>query len=124
MRGRICPNRTDWKICWNMPESFPQISRLSALNEVYNDKELIELIIKFIVFIKNNTTAKTTYINKKVREFIKDLSELYYAMNKTRNEFVKKYENEINNFGKYNEELMKTIKVNPNTEIYMDLYAQ
>ena len=95
-----------------------------ALNEVYNDKELIELIIKFIVFIKNNTTAKTTYINKKVREFIKDLSELYYAMNKTRNEFVKKYENEINNFGKYNEELMKTIKVNPNTEIYMDLYAQ
>ena len=95
-----------------------------ALNEVYNDKELIELIIKFIVFIKNNTTAKTTYINKKVREFIKDLSELYYAMNKTRNEFIKKYENEINNFGKYNEELMKTIKVNPNTEIYMDLYAQ
>ena len=95
----------------------------TALNNIYNDQELVGIIVKYIGFLKNSKNLKKYIIVKKIKEFISDLSQLYYAMSKKRNEFVKKYESEINN-GIVDEEKMRTVKIDPNSKIYMDLYAK
>ena len=94
-----------------------------ALYDIYNDQELIEIIIKYIRFLKNINNMKQYIIVKKTKEFINDLSELNYAINKKRNEFIKKYENEMN-YGIVNEESLRSVKIDPNSKIYMDLYAK
>jgi len=94
-----------------------------GLNDVYNDKELILIFVKFINYLKNNKNMRKNEMDKKIREFFKDLSELCYAMNKKRNEFIKKYEDIMNN-NITNEENMRSIKVNLNSEIHMNLFAQ
>ena len=95
----------------------------TTLYNIYNDQELVGIIAKYIGFLKNSNNLKNYTITKKIKEFITDLSELYYAMNKKRNEFVKKYEDEMNN-GIVDEEKMKAIRINPNSQIYMDLYVK
>ena len=90
-----------------------------ALNDIYNDKEITEVIIKFVNFLKNNNSMKKNDVDKKMNEFVSDLNELFYAMNKKRNDFVKKYENEINNNN--NDGEMRKYKVNLNLPIYNDL---
>ena len=94
-----------------------------ALNDIYNDKELIEVIIKYVNYLNNCMNTKKNVTYKKITEFISDLSELYYAKNKKRNEFVKKYENELNKTldSQVN---MKKIKVDINMPIYNDLYGK
>jgi hypothetical protein len=94
-----------------------------ALNDIYNDKELIEVIIKYVNYLNNCMNTKKNVTYKKITEFISDLSELYYAKNKKRNEFVKKYENELNNTLD-SEVNMKKIKVDINMPIYNDLYGK
>ena len=94
-----------------------------ALNDIYNDKELIEVIIKYVNYLNNCMITKKNVIYKKITEFISDLSELYYAKNKKRNEFVKKYEKELNNTLD-SEVNMKKIKVDINMPIYNDLYGK
>jgi hypothetical protein len=94
-----------------------------GLNDIYNDKELISIIVKFINYLKNNKNIRKNEMDKKIREFFKDLSELCYAMNKKRNEFIKKCDDIMNN-NIINEENMRSIKVNLNSEIHMDLLAQ
>jgi hypothetical protein len=95
----------------------------TGLNDIYNDKELISIIVKFINYLKNNKNMRKNEMDKKIREFFKDLSELCYAMNKKRNEFIKKCDDVINN-NNINEENMRSIKVNLNSEIHMDMFAQ
>ena len=94
-----------------------------ALNDIYNDKQLIEVIIKYVNYLNNFMNAKKTVTYKKISEFISDLSELYYAKKKKRSEFVKKYENELNNTLD-NEVNIKKIKVDINMPIYNDLYGK
>ena len=95
----------------------------AGLNDIYNDKELISIIVKFINYLKNNKNMRKNEIDKKIREFFKDLSELCYAMNQKRNEFIKKYD-DIMNTNIVSEENMRSIKVNLNSEIHMNLFAQ
>ena len=95
----------------------------AGLNDIYNDKELISIILKFINYLKNNKDMRKNEMDKKIREFFKDLSELCYAMYQKRNEFIKKYDDIMNTII-VNEENMRSIKVNLNSEIHMNLFAQ
>jgi hypothetical protein len=97
----------------------------TALNAVYNDQELVGIIIKYIGFIKNSNNVKKHLIAKKIKDFIGDLSELYYAMNKRKNEFLKKYKDIIENVNpEVKEGKMQKITINKNSTIYMDLFAK
>ena len=95
----------------------------AGLNDIYNDKELISIILKFINYLKNNKDMRKNEMDKKIREFFNDLSELCYAMNQKRNEFIKKYDDIMNTII-VSEENMRSIKVNLNSEIHMNLFAQ
>ena len=53
-----------------------------TLEGIYNDKEITEVIVKYVIFLKNNTNMKKITIDKKSREFVSDLSNLYFAMNR------------------------------------------
>ena len=46
----------------------------AGLNDIYNDKELISIILKFINYLKNNKDMRKNEMDKKIREFFKDLS--------------------------------------------------
>jgi len=91
-----------------------------TLNDIYKDKILIDTIVNYVIFLKDNKVG----IDKKIKEFLSDLSELYYAIWKKRNEFIKKYENEINNNNDNVNKKEIRKKVDKNSEIFMDLYAQ
>ena len=54
-----------------------------------------------------------------------DLNELYNGTDKIKYKFIEKYSSELNNFksGNINNSTQK-IKVNPNSQIYMDLYPK
>ena len=91
-----------------------------TLNDLYNDKEITEVIVQYVIFLKNNTNMKKLTIQKKSGEFISEVSQLYYAINKRRNEFVKKYVEEINNVN-FNEDNLRKHKTDKNMIIYDDL---
>ena len=94
-----------------------------SLNDFYNDNSLVEMIILYINFLKskeNNIIGE-----KKIKDFISDLSELYYAMNKRKNEFLKKYKDILENVNpEVKEGKMQKITINKNSTIYMDLFAK
>ena len=91
-----------------------------ALNDFYNDNILVEMIILYVKYLKSNPSKNIP--EQKIKEFISDLSELYFAMNKRKNEFLKKYKNLIENDNpEVKREEMKKVKINKNAEIFMDL---
>ena len=94
-----------------------------ALNDFYNDNSSVEMIILYINFLKSKENINIP--EKKIKEFISDLSELYYAMNKRKNEFLKKYKDIIENVNpEVKEGKMQKITINKNSTIYMDLFAK
>ena len=95
-----------------------------VLNECYNEKLITEIIIKYLKLANSDVSLKKD--DKKIKEFIKDLSELYHGSNKLKYDFIEKYTIEINNHesGNVNSGNTQTIKVNPNSQIYMDLYSK
>ena len=114
-------------ICFNIFElcinSQYQSKIYQALKEIYNDEKLIEVIINYISIIKDNKNIKG--LDKKIKEFISDLDELYYGMDKVKHDFVEKYIDEINNIvnGNINNNI-QNIKINPNSQVYMDLFPK
>ena len=68
----------------------------NTLNQIYNDNELIDVIVNYMNFLKNTKMSKYT-MDQKIRDFISDLSGLYYAMKKRRKEFIFKYTEELQN---------------------------
>ena len=90
-----------------------------ALYDIYKDKEIISIIVVYLNYLKNSN--KNT-IDKKLKEFLNDLSELYNAMWKKRNEFIQKYDYVINN-GNVNENLKINISAVKNSKIFVDLFA-
>ena len=91
-----------------------------AINNIYNDKEITEVIVKYVIFLKNNTNMKKLTIEKKIREFICELSQLVKGMGRTRNQFIKKYVEEINKVN-FNEDHLIKHKADKNMVIYNDL---
>ena len=98
-----------------MEENFRKI-----INEIYNDKEITEVIAQYVIFLKNNTNMKKATIDKKGVEFISDINDLIHAMNRKRKEFVKKYVEEINNVN-FNEDNLRKHKVDKNMVFYENL---
>ena len=95
-----------------------------VLNECFGEKLITEVIIKYLNIAKSNLSLKKN--DKKIKEFMNDLKELYHGSNKIKYDFIDKYAIEINNHGSgsINSGNAQTIKVNPNSQIYMDLYSK
>ena len=92
-----------------------------TLNDIYNDKEIAEVIFQYVIFLKNNTNnVQKSTLAKKSREFLSNASQLINATTRTRNEFIQKYIDEINN-GNINEDNLRKHKVDKNMIIYDDL---
>ena len=93
----------------------------NALFEIYNDRQIIDIILKYLKEIKNNN--KYSRNNEKIKEFMNSLNQIYHGTNKTKYEFIEKYELEINSIieSNNNNNNAQTIKVKPNYQIYMDL---
>ena len=97
----------------------------SVLDNIYKDKQLNEIIIKYLRCFKiSNANLKNN--DKQIKEFMSDFNELYHATNKKKYDFMEKYSEEINNMnnGNMNCNNTQTIKINPHSQIYMDLYAK
>ena len=63
--------------------------------------------------------------DKKFKELLIDLKELYHGTNKIKYKFIEKYLAEINNKATKNmNDKYQTVKVDANSQIYMDLYAK
>ena len=94
-----------------------------VLKECFNEKQITEIIIKYLRFLSNNMSFKNN--DKIIREFMEDLKTLIHGSNKIKYEFIEKYINKINNSGANNDNNnYQTIKINPNGQIYMDLYSK
>ena len=93
----------------------------SVFNQIYKDTQLIEKIINYLKCVKSVSKVN----DKKIKEFMTDFNELYHATDKKKYDFIEKYEEEINNMrnGNMNNNT-QTIKINMNSQIYMDLYAK
>ena len=92
----------------------------NGLFEIYNDRQIIDIILKYLKEIKNNN--KYSRNNEKIKEFMNSLNQIYHGTNKTKYEFIEKYELEINSIiESNNNNNAQTIKVKPNDQIYMDL---
>ena len=93
----------------------------SVFNQIYKDTQLIEKIINYLKCVKSVSKVN----DKKIKEFMTDFNELYHATDKKKYGFIGKYEEEINNMrnGNMNNNT-QTIKINMNSQIYMDLYAK
>ena len=54
-----------------------------------------------------------------------DLNGLYQGTDKTKYEFIEKYSSELNNYKSGNiNNITQTIKVNPNSQMYLNLYPK
>ena len=94
-----------------------------VINDCFKEKQITEIIIEYLRFNKSNNFLKNN--DKKINEFMNDLNELYNGTDKIKYKFIEKYSSELNNFksGNINNSTQK-IKVNPNSQIYMDLYPK
>ena len=102
-------------------DSIFEENLISVFNHIYKDTQLIEIIIKYLKYIKIANKIN----DKKIKEFMTDFNELYHATDKKKYDFIEKYEEEINNMNNDNmNSNTQTIKINVNSQIYMDLYAK
>ena len=104
--------------------NFPYEEKLcKVLNECYKEKQIKEIIIKYLKFVISNASLQKN--NKKIIEFMKDLNELYHGSNKIKYDFIEKYSTEINNYGNGNAiNNAQTIKIKPDSQIYMDMFSK
>ena len=94
-----------------------------ALNNCFEEKKISEVIINYLKYIINDMPIKKN--DKKFKELLIDLKELYHGTNKIKYKFIEKYLAEINNKATKNmNDKYQTVKVDANSQIYMDLYAK
>ena len=115
-----------FSILINCVNSIFEENFYKVLNEIYDVQQISEIIIKYLKSVKNNNM--TSKINdKKIKEFLDDLKEIFFGTNKEKYDFIEKYGLEIDNISNANGNIMnntQTIRINPNSQIYMDLKPQ
>ena len=106
--------------CINSPfeEKF-----IFVINDCFKEKQITEIIIEYLKFNKNNNFVKN--IDTKIKEFMNDLNGLYQGTDRTKYEFIEKYSSKLNNYKSGNiNNTTQTIKVNPNSQMYINLYPK
>ena len=104
--------------------NFPYEEKLfKVLNECYNEKQITEIIMKYFKLAISDISINQN--DKKIKEFMNDIKELYHGTNKIKYDFIEKYSTKINDYenGNVNNEIQK-IKIKQNSPIYMDVYSK
>ena len=94
-----------------------------VINECFKEKQITEIVIEYLKLSKIHNSLKNN--DKKIKEFIIDLNGLFNGSNRIKYEFIEKYSSEINNYKSGNiSDNPQKIKVNPNSQIYMNLFSK
>ena len=94
-----------------------------VINDSFNEKQITEIVTEYLKLSKINNSLINN--DKKIKEFINDLNGLFNGSNRIKYEFIEKYSSEINNYKSGNiSDNPQKIKVNPNSQIYMNLFSK
>ena len=108
--------------------TFYEKQFIDALKKIFKEDELVQVICKILMQVQYEKFNSLQYnIRKKLEEFMQELSELRYAIDKNKKEFIEKYNSfdcNFSNVDNQNISKLQAVKINRNSDIYMDLYAK
>ena len=108
--------------------TFYEKQFIDALKKIFKEDELVQVICKILIQVQYEKFNSLQYnIRKKLEEFMQELSELRYAIDKNKKEFIEKYNSfdcNFSNVDNQNISKLQAVKINRNSDIYMDLYAK
>ena len=108
--------------------TFYEKQFIDALKKIFKEDELVQVICKILMQVQYEKFNSLQYnIRKKLEEFMQELSELRFAIDKNKKEFIEKYNSfdcNFSNVDNQNISKLQAVKINRNSDIYMDLYAK